>query len=418
MMVMFLFLISSSIMLFGTISGRVEKSIFTAPLIYTMFGLIIHLIIHPQNLTQIPMLDTLGTVTLILLLFTDAARIDLQVLKREYKLTLNLLMGGIPLTLMFGAILAKLIFPDFSWWMAAMLAALLTPTDAALSQTVVSSKLVPVHLRQTLNAESGLNDGVMLPVILLLISFAPGLPQSISVASWIKFAMLQLLVGPGVGIMVGFLGGKLVVNLSKSGWMSHTFQDLSSLGLSMLAYSVAEYCGGNGFLSAFVAGLTLGNSSRQICTCLYEFAEAEGQLLTLIIFMIFGTYLLPVSLKSVNLPILLFSLASLTIMRMVPVFLVTKRLKLKTEEKLFLGWFGPRGIASLLFALLVLEKAGISVGNKLLPVVYVTVFLSIILHGITAYPWAKHISKKTNPNYSTKFNIKELPERIPMHQDE
>ena len=289
-----LFVVALSILAFGLISGRIEKSVITAPMVFCSFGLLVGrwgLGVVPDDI-ETPLIDVLATVTLVLVLFTDASRIDLQLLRRKHDLPVRLLGIGLPLTVALGAIVAILLLPGITGWEVALLAAILAPTDAALGQAVVNSPRLPVRIRQALNVESGLNDGLVLPIVLVFLSLAAGQYEK-ETAEWLRFAFLQVSLGPLAGIVVGLVGGKLVMWGQRTEWMNHSFQDLSSLGLSLLAYASAELIGGNGFIAAFCAGLTLGNTARSICSCLYEFAEAEGQLLTLLVFMVFGAIMVP-----------------------------------------------------------------------------------------------------------------------------
>jgi NhaP-type Na+/H+ or K+/H+ antiporter len=354
-----------------------------------------------------------------LVLFTDAARIDLRVLRREHDLPIRLLVIGLPLTIVAGTLVAAVMLDTLTFWEAAVLAAILAPTDAALGQAVVSSERVPVRIRQALNVESGLNDGIALPVILILLSIAGAAEHSQNVIYWIQFAALQVILGPLVGIGVGYFGGKLIERAARIGWINHAFQDLSALGLSLLAFAGAELIGGNGFIAAFCAGLTLGNCSRAICTCLYEFAEAEGQLLTLLIFMVFGALMLPMTLDHFSWVVLAYGVLSLTLIRIVPVVISLVGAGLRWQTVSFLGWFGPRGIASILFALLVVEESGLPGREQILIVVMATVVLSVFAHGVTAYPGAKWYERqvaKIKPekkDVAEHRDVTEMPVRLP-----
>jgi len=199
-----------------------------------------------------------------------------------------------PLTILSGALVGFLLFPEqLPFWSCAVLAAILAPTDAALGLAVISNKKVPIRIRQALNVESGLNDGIALPVIFFLLCAAGAAqhaPSEEGAKFWIIFTLKQIGFGILVGAGLGFFGGKAIDFLSRKGWMAHAFQDLSAIGLSLLSYALAELLGGNGFIAAFFGGLALGNFARHICTCLYEFAEAEGQLLSLLTFMFFWCF--------------------------------------------------------------------------------------------------------------------------------
>lgn len=418
-----LIIVALSILAFGLISGRVQKSVITPPIVFVIFGLLVSQV--GLGLLEFDIgnqfIHILAEITLVLVLFTDAARIDLRALRHEHNLPVRLLVFGLPLTIILGAVIAAGLFDDLSFWEAAILAVILAPTDAALGQVVVGSPLVPVRIRQALNVESGLNDGLVLPALLITLSLGATTGQGESSGFWVNFVALQILLGPLVGIGVGYLGGKLVELGGRSGWMNHTFQDLSALGLALLAFAGADLIGGNGFIAAFCAGLTLGNCSRAICECLYEFAEAEGQLLTLVIFMIFGAVMVPMVIDHLTWQIGLYGLLSLTVIRLVPVAVSLLGARLKWDTVLFLGWFGPRGLASILFALLVVEDSSLYGREMILVTVVFTVFISIFAHGLTAYPGAKWYGRRVErfrqkPGVGETLPVSEMPVRLPYHE--
>ncbi|MFQ6022129.1 MAG: cation:proton antiporter [Acidiferrobacterales bacterium] len=412
--------IATCILGFGLVSGRVQKSVITPPMVFVLFGLLV----SPRVFGWVDfdldsrLIHILAELTLVLVLFTDASRIDLRLLRKQHDLPIRLLLIGLPLTVVAGALIASLVFDVLTFWEAAVLAAILAPTDAALGQAVVSSPRVPVRIRQTLNVESGLNDGIALPVILILLSVAGAAEHSGSASFWLRFTAQQVILGPLVGIAVAYVGGKLIERAARSGWINHTFQDLSALGLSLLAFAGAEFIGGNGFIAAFCAGLTLGNCSRALCTCLYEFAEAEGQLLTLLIFMVFGGAMLPLVIDHVSGSTVLYGLLSLTAIRMIPVAVGLVGAHLRWETVVFLGWFGPRGIASILFALLVVEESELLGRETILVIVMTTVVLSVFAHGLTAYPganWyaARFAERKRKRDVPEHQTVSEMPVRLP-----
>ncbi len=412
-----IFVISLCILLFGSISGRLEKTIVTPPMFFVLAGLLVGgwgLGVVPAEIDT-PIVHLLAELTLVLVLFTDASRIDLSQLRQQHDIPIRLLAIGLPLTVLFGTIAAALLFDGLIIWEAALLAAILAPTDAALGQAVVNSPKVPVRIRQALNIESGLNDGIALPIVLIFLSLASG-SETKAISEWLEYAAFQLTLGPLTGIVIGYVGGKLVTMSQHTGWMNHTFQDLSALGISLLAYASAELIGGNGFISAFCAGLVLGNTSRSICTCLYEFAEAEGQFLTLLVFMIFGAILVPKALTSFDASHFVYAILSLTLIRMLPVAVSLVGAKLKWQTNLFLGWFGPRGIASILYVLLLLEGSAIAGSDLILSVVMTTVLLSVFAHGLTAVPaanWYAAFTKRADKQAAEHLHVQEMPVRIP-----
>ncbi len=384
-------IIAGGLLLYSLVSGRLQGTILTAPLIFIVFGYTL----GPGgfNLAAVDVghsaIHVIAEFTLILVLFTDAARIDLNRVRKDHDLPVRMLLIGLPLTIVAGTFIAAWVFPAFSIWEAALLAALLAPTDAALGQAVVSAKVVPVRIRQAINIESGLNDGIALPAVLLLAAMASIGYDTAQASDWIQFGLLQVSLGPVVGIVVGYIGTRMLDTAIERGLSSAAFQGIGILSLAVLTYVVAELVGGNGFIAAFIGGMVFGHSVRNPCTFLFEFMETEGQLLMLITFLIFGAALLPEAVDHLSPAIFLYAILSLTVIRMVPIGLSLLGTGLRPPSYLFLGWFGPRGLASILFVLLILEESDVPHRDALLSVTVVTVALSALLHGISAAPFAR-----------------------------
>ena len=409
--------VAVALLLFGSISRRAEHSVLTPPLWFVLVGF---------GLNRLGLIDlaltgegirVLAELALVLVLFTDAARIDLVCLRREESLPLRLLLAGLPLTILCGALVAAVMFPELDVLEALLLASILAPTDAALGQAVVSSRQIPVRIRQSLNVESGLNDGIVLPVVLVTASLAGALEATGGAAEWGGFVALQLGLGPLVGIAVGLGGGRLIDGAVRRDWINDPFERLSVLGLAVAAFGGAELVGGNGFIAAFVAGLTLGNSARGTCSHLYEFGEAEGQLLTLLVFFVFGSVLVPASLGSWDFRTLVYAVLSLTLVRMLPVAVSLAGTGLRAATVAFVGWFGPRGLASILFVLLIVEEYRLAVGPQLVAVVVLTVLLSTVAHGMTAFPlvqrYARWLSGAAEDSMrAERAEAAELPVRV------
>lgn len=381
---------------FSVFSGKLQGTIITAPLVFIVFGFAIG-----EGGFSIAQLDLdhgaihlLAEATLILVLFSDAARIDLSRLRKDHNLPVRMLALGLPLVMVTGMAVAMLLFEHFSIWEAALLAAILAPTDAALGQAVVSDEAVPVRIRQAINVESGLNDGIALPVVLFLASAASAAQQS-STGEWLAFAAGQLILGPIVGAAIGFCGARALDVAAEREWSTTAFQGIGVISVALLAFVVAELVGGNGFIAAFIGGMVFGNSVRHPCTFLFEFMATEGELLVLITFLVLGAVMLPDALQHLNWTWVLYATLSLTLVRMIPIGLSLLGTGIRLPSYLFLGWFGPRGLASILFVLLILEDAELVHGHELLSVTIITVVLSALLHGITAAPLAKAYGKMT-----------------------
>jgi len=387
--------IAGGLLLFSLVSGRLHGTPVTPPLVFILFGFLVgagglaiakveadHATIH-----------LVAELTLILVLFADAARIDVTRLRRDHDLPARMLLIGLPLTIAVGAIVAMQLFPEFSFWEAVLLAALLAPTDAALGQSVLTAKAIPVRIRQAINVESGLNDGIALPAVLLFAALASAHAGGADAGEWIRFGAMQVTLGPVGGIATGYLGARLLDTAVERGWVNGAFQGIGILALALFTFAAAELIGGNGFIAAFLGGMVFGKTIRHPCTFLFEFMETEGTLLVLITFFIFGAALLPEGLAHLNLPVLLYAVLSLTLIRMIPIAVSLLGTGLRVPTTLFLGWFGPRGLASILFVLLILEEAEVVHRAELLSITIATVALSALVHGLSAAPLAKRFAR-------------------------
>ena len=388
--------IAAGIILFALFAKRLENTVITPPLVFAAFGLLIgDFGLGWADLTfENHFIHGLAEITLILVLFSDAARIDLKDLRKDHNLPARMLLIGMPLTIIFGTAVALALPLGFSFWEAALLAAILAPTDAALGQAVVSSRFVPARIRQTLNIESGLNDGVALPFVLIF-AFLAGAAHAVgSETNWLLFGAKQVILGPLAGILVGGAGAWLLDLAAKKGWTTEAYEGAAILGLAFLAYSGAELIGGNGFIAAFVSGLVFGNVVRGRCGFIFQFAEAEGNFLVLVTFLIFGAAILPTAFGQLDWAVLLYAVLSLSVIRMIPVAISLIGSGVQRSTVVFLGWFGPRGLASILFALFVLEEVPVPAGARIAIITIVTVALSILLHGLSAAPMSRRYAAR------------------------
>jgi NhaP-type Na+/H+ or K+/H+ antiporter len=391
-----LLIVTGGLLLYSLISGRLQGTVVTPPLAFVAFGFLIGaggLGIANVELDH-SAIHLLAECTLVLVLFTDAARIDLGRVRRDHDLPVRMLIVGLPLAILAGTLAAAFLFPSFSFWEAALLAALLAPTDAALGQAVVSAKIVPLRVRQAINVESGLNDGIALPAVLLFAALAVGEQGGNDAAGWVQFVLFQLVLGPLTGVVVGYVGARLLDSAAERGWVNESFQGIGILSLAVFMFVAAEFVGGNGFIAAFVGGMVFGNSIRNECTFLFEFMETEGQLLMLITFLVFGATMLPEGVAHMQPVYILYALLSLTVIRMLPIAISLVGARLSWATTLFLGWFGPRGLASILFVLLILEEAAIEHRDEVLAITVLTVGLSVLLHGVTAAPLANRYGRR------------------------
>ena len=389
-------LLAVFILVYSSVAGRVESSWISGPMIFTCFGLLLSptgFDLLSWNLDN-ETLSTLAEVTLAMVLFTDASSANFSVLKSLSTLPSRLLFIGLPLTILLGFIFGTLIFDDAPIIAIALLATMLAPTDAALGKAVISNEVVPDKIRQTLNVESGLNDGICVPVLLIFLTIAQGNVGDSSTGTLaIKLVLEQIGIGLLVGLFIAFTSVQLLKLAWQQKWLTPTWRQIPVVAMALACFAMAQHLGGSGFIAAFCGGLLFGfleNNQRD------EFllaAEGTGDTLALVTWIIFGAVIADDLLHNMSWSILLYAVLSLTIIRMLPVFIALTGSGISTEGKLFIGWFGPRGLASIVFAVIVINSKLIE-EDPIIMVVGCTIILSIVAHGITANPWAKAFGKR------------------------
>jgi sodium/hydrogen antiporter len=409
--------LAAIIFAFGLVSRRLEGTVLTAPLMFVAAGIVL----GPAGLGLVEFgLDDhtvllLGEIALAIVLFTDAARINLSALRQNEGLPLRLLGIGMPLTIALGTVVAALVLTDLSFWEAAIVGAVLAPTDAALGQAVVSNPRVPVRVRQSLNVEAGLNDGLTVPFLALFLTLAVAEEELQPASYWIRFALEQIGLGVIVGIGIGLVGGWLVSRASERGWMTDSSQRLALLALAIIAWALADQVGGNGFIAAFVGGLAVGPTVERVGEQLIRFTESEGQLLNLSVFFIFGILVIGL-IQPLSWEVALYALLSLSVIRMLPVVVSLAGTHLRSVSVLFMGWFGPRGLASIVLGLIVVAEAPLLAGREEIElVVALTVLLSVLLHGVTAAPLSAVYARRVEEmaaDAPEKQGAVELPTRV------
>jgi sodium/hydrogen antiporter len=388
---------------YGLVSAVAEKSPITAPMVFVTVGILasplgFNLFTAKADSAGVQLITE---ITLILILFSDASTIDLQRLKTDYKVPLRLLGIGLPLTMVLGMLVAIPLFPGMSLWLIALMALILSPTDAALGQAVVTSKKVPAKTRDAIGVESGLNDGIALPPIMACLAAVGSVAGTyLDLTYWGHFALKQIAFGLVAGALVGWVGGVLIDRSARQRWMNPIFQRLASFALALMCYSLADKLGGNGFIAAFFGGLMLGARTPEVRERIQEFMEAEGQQLSLFIFLVFGMVMVPSIWKLWDASAIVYALLSLTVIRMLPVALCLLGTKMNLSTVGFIGWFGPRGIASILYALILIGQIG-STGHELvLSVIGLTVLLSVFMHGLSAVPLSTLYGR-----YASRHNV-------------
>ena len=376
---------------YSLVARRLDRWSISMPLVFSVVGILVGSDV--LGVVDVPVDDEfvglLAEATLVLVLFADASRIDPRRLRRFVAPPLRLLGIGFPLTVAAGTVLGLLLFPDFDVWDAALLAAVLTPTDAALGQAVVSSPVVPERIRQALNVESGLNDGLAVPVVAITLAVAASTGDR-SGGDWAQFVAEQIGFGVVVGVAAGSIGWVLERAVDK-GITSEGFAHLAALATAVLAFAAAGAVGGNGFLAAFVAGVVFGSCSS-MSEHVVEFAEEEGQLLSALTFLVFGALIAGPAFSDLDAPTFAYAVGSLTVVRMLPVAAALLGSGLRRPSVAFVGWFGPRGLASIIFAFEVLEEGEhLPAADQIGAVVTCTVLLSIMAHGVTATPLSNRL---------------------------
>ena len=340
-------------------------------------------------------LHLVAEVALVLLLFLDAAQLNLTALRNRHVWPVRMLVIGLPLTIALGTLAAFPFLPGWPLAAVALVASILAPTDAALGQAVVTNPVVPERVRRALTVESGLNDGLALLAVLLFASLAAEAMDG-EQTNWLIFGAKQLLLGPVVGIVAGLTGGKLLLLANERNLTSETFEGIAALALAGTAYLGATQIGGNGFIAAFVAGLCFGSVVKGACQFVYEFTESEGQLLTWSAFFLLGLVLVPDALHHLTLASLAIILVSLFVVRPLAIWLSLLGTDASPVTRLFFGWFGPRGLATALFALLILEQVTHDLAEPVLALAVNAVWISALLHGLSAAPAAKWYAAKVN----------------------
>ena len=390
--------IAAFLLLYSLIAGRFESKLVNGPLLFLLTGWLL----GPGGLELLSLsidsagIKLLAELTLVIVLFNDAANTNWQVLLANRQLPIRLLLIGLPLTLLCGALFGHWLYPDLPLLEMAILSTILAPTDAALGKAVVSNPAVPAPLREGLNQESGLNDGICVPVLLLLLALIAPTEEHTGTAALAITLMLEEI---GIGLLVAFVLTALTVRLLKvsylNGWQLPLWRQLTMPGLALLCFALAQTLGGSGFIAAFVGGLLMGRRLGEHKHAYIDSCEGYGDLLSVVIWMVFGATLMPILPELLHWQYWLYAIASLTLLRMVPVWLRLIGTGLKPELKLFIGWVGPRGLASIVFAVMVLQNEPSLIGQRpIIATVLCTIILSVILHGLTAYPWVERFKPR------------------------
>ena len=387
-----LVLIAALFLGYALVSRRLEHSSLTGPMVFTAAGVLGALVMVWTGTS----FDTLALdvrndaiqilleMTLVIILFSDAVLIDARAIRKEAFLPGRLLGIGLPLTIIVGTLIAMILVPDLGFWPAAVVAVILAPTDAALGQAVVSNDRVPGLVRQGLGVESGLNDGIAVPFLAIAVAGAANEMQSGAEIARVFLEEIGLAVV--IGLVVGWLGALAVRYAFEHGWMTRGWKQVSVVTLAVLCFALADPVGGSGFIAAFVGGLVFGAKVRREYPDICDFSEGVAHVMTMFAFFVFGAFILAPALDVITWQIVLYAILSLTIVRMIPVALSLIGTGLAGPTQLYIGWFGPRGLASLVFMGTVVVGANADEAAGILAVGATTVGLSVLLHGLSAWP--------------------------------
>ncbi len=380
-----LLVVGAAVLAFGLFAGRLRGTPVTMPMVFTTAGLLLGSVFGVLELdADRSLVSGLAEASLVVVLFTDASRMQLRTVLREHGLALRLLLLGLPLAIVVGSAAGMVLFPGLPLAAVALTAAILAPTDAALGQAFVANSTVPARIRQTLNVESGLNDGLAVPFITVLIDIARH--QADSAANYIRLFVALVGIGIGLGALIGWLGGTLLTWAARRQWTTDATQRLATMSLAAIAYAGSELLGGNGFVAVFTAGLVVGTTAKSLLPNTTGFAEAEGQLLTLLTFLIFGAIVVYDLIADFDAKVLIYALLSLLVVRPIAVALSLLGAHLTLPTIGFLAWAGPRGLASIVYAVLIVDAGGVPGADEVFRIAGWTILLSIYLHGLTAAP--------------------------------
>lgn len=384
---------------YAAISGRVERLPVSGPVLFVLAGLLLGplgLGWFKDDVSQVEF-RVLVDLTLALILFIDAANADISILRRHFKIPGRMLLIGLPGAIALGFGFALVLFDSITLFEAAILATMLAATDAALGKAVVTNEAVPSRLREGLNCESGLNDGLAVPILLLFIALAHGTAGDSFEVTALTLVAEEIGIGVIIGLGVSAIGAWVLKSCASKGWVSKVWVQLSVPALALACFSIAQSMHGSGYIAAFVGGMYFGVFARQKTHELVMAGEGISEAMAMLTWLIFGTAVIGQNAQYFTWEILLYAVLSLTVIRVLPIYLSLAGTGESNANKLFLGWFGPRGLASIVFAIIVLNE-NLPGGSYLAIVVACTVGLSLLLHGVSANPLARWIAgKNTTP---------------------
>jgi NhaP-type Na+/H+ or K+/H+ antiporter len=389
-------ILAAFLLIYSAVAGRVERSWLSGPIVFTAVGLLLG-----RNGLGIVRLDlgaeglrTLAELTLAMVLFTDAANADFDIVRRHIGVPERLLLIGLPLTIVLGFLVALVLYPRLAPLEIALLATILAPTDAALGKPVVTNPGVPAVMREALNIESGLNDGICVPVVVLLLGLAVDIQiEHATVIHAIRVVAEELGIGAAVGLAATWLTVLILRFAERKGWVSEHWEEVPIVGLAAACFAAAQATGGSGFIACFVGGLLLNGLRPQNKRGLLRGAIATGEAMALLTWIAFGIGALAQIIGRLSWTAALYAVLSLTLIRTLPVVLCLAGTGMRTADKLFIAWFGPRGLATIVFGVIVLNER-LPGNDTIIAVAGFTVLLSVIAHGVSANPLVKAIAAR------------------------
>ena len=381
---------------FSVVAGRVERSAITGPIIFILFGLaagplgfgILNIEVKAVELRVV------ADLTLALVLFIDASNADLSVLRTHAVIPRRMLMIGLPLCIALGIGLAVLVFPDVALFELCILGTMLAATDAALGKGVVSNKAVPARVREGLNVESGLNDGLCVPILFVFLALAMGTTgEDESGALALQLVLEEIGIGIVVAVVLTMVGVKMIGFGYRRGWFTDIWIQLPVVTLALACFATAQSLHGSGFIAAFVGGLLFGHFADKDTHKLVLAGEGIAELLAMFTWVVFGSVYMGFYWLSMTADVIIYSLLSLTVIRMLPMVIALIGTGEKFETKLFLAWFGPRGLASIVFMVIV-GASNLPAESILVHTVVCTITLCVVAHGLTANAWANRLARR------------------------
>lgn len=371
----------------ASVSGRLARTWITEPMLAMVLGMAAGWFLIDSMSLESPINLTILELTLALILFTDASRIDVSRLRHGYSWSLRMLLVGLPLAVIMATALSGP-YLGLSLGLAMLLGVVLAPTDAALAEPVLVSKSVPDRVRQALNVESGLNDGLAVPLLLIAIGLIDAETRG-GPGRGVVLVVTQLGIGIIGGVALGWVGARLIGKGTEAGWMDPLHQKMAAVALAVGGFAAVQLLGGSGFVATFIAGGVMSHLIRPRCDYIYDFAEAEGHSLVLLAFFVIGAgSAVDVIREGVPIEALVMALASIFVVRPLAIWLSLLGQDMNKRTKVFLGWFGPRGLATVVFLLVAVEELG-TVDPLVQDTITVVVLLSIVLHGVTAVPMSR-----------------------------